>query len=115
MDTLVELGATASYGYSVFELFAMTASKALRLNLFKVYDSKRGKEIKMTKTMNIEGMMCGHCETRVKKTLEGLEAVDKAEVNHEKGTAVVTLCGNISDDELKKAVEEQDYTVTSIE
>ena len=54
MDTLVELGATASYGYSVFELFAMTASKALRLNLFKVYDSKRGKEIKMTKTISLK-------------------------------------------------------------
>ena len=69
----------------------------------------------MTKTMHVEGMMCGHCEARVKKALEALDAVEAAEVSHEKGTAVVTLSGDISNDELKKAVEEQDYKVTSVE
>lgn len=69
----------------------------------------------MTKTMNIEGMMCGHCEKRVKNALEALNAVESAAVSHERGTAVVTLKGEVSDDELKKAVEAQDYTVKSIE
>ena len=69
----------------------------------------------MTKTMKIEGMMCGHCEARVKKVLEKLEAVEFALVSHEKGTAVVTLTADISNEELKKVVEEQDYTVTDIQ
>ena len=69
----------------------------------------------MTKTMKIEGMMCGHCEARVKKSLEALAQVSSAEVSHEKGTAVVTLSSDISDEELKKAVEEQDYKVVSVE
>jgi len=69
----------------------------------------------MTKTMKIEGMMCGHCEARVKKVLEKLEAVESALVSHEKGTAVVTLTADISNEELKKVVEEQDYTVTDIQ
>ena len=68
-----------------------------------------------TKTMTIEGMMCGHCEARVKKALEGLNGVQEAVVSHEKGTAVVTMSGEVSDDELKKAVEDQDYKVTAIE
>ena len=68
----------------------------------------------MTKTMKIEGMMCGHCEARVKKVLEALEQVDTAEVSHEAGTAVVTLHGELSDDMLKKAVEAQDYKVIEI-
>ena len=75
---------------------------------------KESEEMKMTKTMNIEGMMCEHCENRVKKTLEAMPQVDEAQVSHEKGTAVVTLNADVSDEELKKAVEEQDYKVTSI-
>ena len=69
----------------------------------------------MTKTIKIEGMMCGHCEAAVKKALEALDQVEAAEVSHEAGTAVVTLNSKISDDVLKKAVEEKDYTVTGIE
>lgn len=78
---------------------------------------KNRKEVKenMEKTMKITGMMCGHCEARVKKCLEALAQVDEAVVSHEKGTAIVRLNGDISDDVLKKAVEEQDYTVESIE
>ena len=68
----------------------------------------------MEKTMKIDGMMCGHCEARVKKTLEALEGVTEAVVSHEAGTAVVTLSAEVADDVLKKAVEEQDYRVTGI-
>uniref|UniRef100_UPI004029DC13 heavy-metal-associated domain-containing protein n=1 Tax=Lachnospira sp. TaxID=2049031 RepID=UPI004029DC13 len=68
----------------------------------------------MTKTMNIEGMMCGHCEARVKKALEAVEGVSEAVVSHENGTAVVTLTAEVADDVLKNAVEEQDYKVTGI-
>lgn len=98
-------------------------TNALRLNLCKVYDSKRNKKIKqikeseeknMTKTLNVEGMMCGHCEARVKKALEALDAVDEAVVSHTDGTAVVTLNAEVSDDLLKETVEAQDYKVTSI-
>ena len=98
-------------------------TNALRLNLCKVYDSKRDKKIKqikeseeknMTKTLNVEGMMCGHCEARVKKALEALDAVDEAVVSHTDGTAVVTLNAEVSDDLLKETVESQDYMVTSI-
>jgi len=78
-------------------------------------NNKRKEDNKMTKTMNIEGMMCGHCEAAVKKALEALDQVETAEVSHEAGTAVVTLNSKISDDVLKKAVEEKDYTVTGIE
>ena len=69
----------------------------------------------MTKTMNIEGMMCGHCEARVKKALEALAGVESAEVSHEKGTAVVSMSADVSDDTLKEAVEAQDYKVNSIQ
>jgi Cu2+-exporting ATPase len=72
------------------------------------------KVIIMTKTMNIEGMMCGHCEARVKKALEAVEGVSEAVVSHENGTAVVTLTADVADDVLKNAVEEQDYKVTGI-
>ena len=98
-------------------------TNALRLNLCKVYGSKRDKKIKqikeseeknMTKTLNVEGMMCGHCEARVKKALEALDAVDEAVVSHTDGTAVVTLNAEVSDDLLKETVEAQDYKVTSI-
>ena len=67
-----------------------------------------------TKTMKIEGMMCGHCEARVKKALEALPGVESAEVSHEKGEALVHLSGQESDEALKKAVEEQDYIVKEI-
>ena len=99
-------------------------TNALRLNWFKLYDAGRDKKIKskrkqeettMVKTMKIEGMMCGHCEARVKKVLESLAEVDQAEVSHEAGTAVVTLNAEIADDVLKKAVEDQDYKVTDIQ
>ena len=98
-------------------------SNALRLNWFKMYDASRDKKRKskkkeeettMTKTMKIEGMMCGHCEARVKKVLEALPEVDAAEVSHEAGTAVVTLNAEVSDDVLKKTVEDQDYKVLDI-
>ena len=72
-------------------------------------------ETKMTKTMKIEGMMCGHCEARVKKCLEALSQVNEAAVSHETGTAVVTLNADIADEVLKKTVEDQDYQVTGIE
>ena len=69
----------------------------------------------MTKTMHIEGMMCGHCEATVKKALEALPEVTSAEVSHEAGTAVVTLSSEVADDVLKKTVEEKDYKVTAID
>lgn len=71
--------------------------------------------ITMTKTMNIEGMMCGHCEARVKKALEALAGVESAEVSHEKGTAVVSMSADVADDTLKEAVEAQDYKVDLIQ
>ena len=107
-------------------------TNALRLNLCRVYDPKHDRkatpdrknktdkpneseEKPMTKTMNIEGMMCGHCEARVKKALEALDAVSEAAVSHESGTAVVTLSSDISDEKLKETVEAEDYKVTSIQ
>lgn len=70
--------------------------------------------VEMKKTMTIEGMMCGHCEARVKKCLEALDGVESADVSHEKGTAVVTLASEVPEEVLKKAVEEQDYVVKEI-
>ena len=107
-------------------------TNALRLNLCRVYDPKHDRkatpdrknktnkpneseEKSMTKTMNIKGMMCGHCEARVKKALEALDAVSEAAVSHESGTAVVTLSSDISDEKLKETVEAEDYKVTSIQ
>ena len=69
----------------------------------------------MKKTLKVEGMMCGHCEARVKKALEALPEVDEAVVSHEAGTAIVTLNAEVADDVLKKAVEDQDYKVTGIQ
>ena len=98
-------------------------TNALRLNWFRMKDATRDRKIKtrkkqeemtMEKTMKIEGMMCGHCEAFVKKALEALAEVEAAEVSHEKGTAVVTLRSAVSDEVLKKAVEEKDYTVVEI-
>lgn len=92
-------------------------TNALRLNFVNIRNSKRDikikqKEIlKMEKTMKIEGMMCPHCEGRVKQVLEALDGVQAAEVSHEKGTAVLTLTSEVSDDVLKKTVEEQGYKV----
>ena len=107
-------------------------TNALRLNLCRVYDPKHDRKAKpdrkgkadkpneseeksMTKTMNIEGMMCCHCEARVKKALEALDAVSEAAVSHESGTAVVTLSSDISEEKLKETVEAEDYKVTSIQ
>ena len=93
-------------------------TNALRLNLFDVHSAKKDKKIKskkerktMEKTMKIEGMMCGHCEARVKKCLEALPEVTEAVVSHEKGTAVLTLSAPVSDEVLKRTVEEQGYQV----
>ena len=109
-------------------------TNALRLNLFRMYDRSKDKKRKiksdmcvteitekekekksMKKTMKIEGMMCGHCEARVKKTLEAIEGVAGAEVSHEAGTAVVTLEKDVPDEVLKGAVEAKDYPVLGIE
>lgn len=93
-------------------------TNALRLNFVDIYKNKKeGKKGKksMQKTIKIEGMMCGHCEARVKKCLEALPQVEEAVADHKKGRAVVTLSGEISDETLKKAVEDQDYKVTGIE
>ncbi len=78
-------------------------------------DNQERNDDKMTKTMNIEGMMCEHCEARVKKTLLAIEGVSEAVVSHEKGTAVLTLDKDVADEVLKQAVEAQDYKVTGIE
>ena len=109
-------------------------TNALRLNLLNIRSTKKDKKKKnaidvslininnnekkevneMTKTMNIKGMMCGHCEAAVKKALEALPEVASAEVSHEKGTAVVTLEKEIADDVLKKTIEDKDYEVVEI-
>ena len=78
-------------------------------------ENNKKEETTMTKTMKIEGMMCGHCEARVKKVLEALPQVDAAEVSHEAGTAVLTLNADIDNEVLKKTVEDQDYKVIGIE
>ncbi|MBO5055322.1 MAG: cadmium-translocating P-type ATPase [Lachnospiraceae bacterium] len=106
-------------------------TNALRLNLFKMYDAGRDKKTanknlkkksnkkeevkKMEKTMKIEGMMCEHCEARVKKCLEALSQVDSARVSHKEGTAVVSLNADIDNEVLKKTVEDQDYKVVDIQ
>ena len=104
-------------------------SNALRLNLFDPHDAKHDHRIrakkqaskskskekdKMTKTLTIEGMMCGHCSGTVKKALEAVPGVISADVSHEKGTAVVELSAAVADDVLKGAVEAKDYKVTAI-
>ncbi len=119
-------------------------TNALRLNLVSIHDASRDKvrkkrnpqknnpennntqntkykkeqnmeELMMEKTMKIEGMMCGHCEARVKKCLEALAQVEEAVVSHEAGTAVVKLNAQIEDDVLRKTVEDQDYKVIEIQ
>jgi Cu2+-exporting ATPase len=100
-------------------------TNALRLNFFKMYDSKKDHKIKnksqtkketkgMEKTLKIEGMMCAHCEMHTKNALEAVEGVTAAQVSHEKGTAIVTLEKDVADEELTQAVEAQGYHVTSI-
>lgn len=92
-------------------------TNALRLNFVKIHSSKRDKKIKtkeknkMTKTMKIEGMMCPHCEARVKQVLEALPEVESAVADHKKGTAELVLTKEISDEVLKKTVEDQGYKV----
>ena len=120
----------AAMGLSSF----CVVTNALRLNWVKIHDASRDKKIKgirtyngpekpenrkenisMTKTMKIEGMMCGHCEATVKKCLEAFAEVDEAVVSHEAGTAVLTLNADVADEVLTKAVEDKDYKVLGIE
>ncbi len=100
-------------------------SNALRLNLFDIRNAAKDKKIKpmqeieeektMTKTLKVEGMMCPHCEARVKKALEAIDGVEEAVASHQAGTAVVTLSKDVADDVLKAAVEAQDYPVLGVE
>ena len=122
---------TALLGWKLSPMFGAAAmslssfcvvTNALRLNFFKVHSSKKDRKRKfkskevceMEKTLVIKGMMCSHCEAAVKKALESIDGVSGALVSHEAGTAVVTLDGDVSDEALKKAVEDKDYTVVSI-
>ena len=135
-------GAFIPFGLTLNPMFGAAAmslssfcvvSNALRLNLCKIHDNSHDKPMKnaaplkisgapqdkkeesgMEKTLNIEGMMCEHCEARVKKALEALPEVETAAVSHERGSAVVTLSAPVADDVLKKAVEDQDYKVLSV-
>ncbi len=122
-------GAFAGFGLTLNPMFGAAAmsissfcvvTNALRLNLFDIRKAKRDKKIKiknkkeilkMEKTLKIEGMMCPHCEARVKKVLEELPEVSEAVVSHKDGTAVLKLSANISDEILKKTVEAQGYKV----
>jgi len=124
----IPLGLTLNpmFGAAAMSLSSFcVVTNALRLNLFnlrdaghdkKIHEKHRKKEKKvMTKTMKIEGMMCGHCEARVKKTLEAIDGVAAAEVSHTAGTAVVTLSAPVDNETLAKAVEAQDYKVLSVQ
>lgn len=121
---------TPTFGALAMSLSSFcVVTNALRINTIDIYDGRKDKprrklkknikdnkeNLSMTKTMHIEGMMCGHCEARVKKTLEGISGVKSAVVSHEKGTAIVELESNVDSSILKKAVEDQDYKVTGIE
>ena len=139
----IPLGLTLNpmFGAAAMSLSSFcVVSNALRLNLFDLHSAKRDhtpkhvpalpaalvqpaaeedttqkEETAMKKTLTVEGMMCPHCEARVKKALEALPQVDEAVVSHEAGTAIVTLNAEVDDEVLKKAVEAQDYPVTSIQ
>ena len=125
----IPLGLTLNpmFGAAAMSLSSFcVVTNALRLNLFSIHNGAKDRKIKpvtiivkekttMEKTMKIEGMMCTHCEARVKKALEALDAVEQAQVSHEAGTAVVTLSGEVPNDVLKNAVEAQDYPVISVE
>ena len=127
----IPLGLTLNpmFGAAAMSLSSFcVVSNALRLNLFKLRDARHDhKHVKhskkheekekneMEKTLKITGMMCGHCEARVKKALEAVEGVAEAKVSHESGTAVVTLNVPVEDAVLKRAVEDQDYKVTAID
>ena len=121
---------TPTFGALAMSLSSFcVVTNALRINTIDIYDGRKDKprrklkknikdnkeNLSMTKTMHIEGMMCGHCEARVKKTLEGISGVKSAVVSHENGTAIVELESNLDSSVLKKAVEDQDYKVTGIE
>ena len=142
--TFIPFGLTLNpmFGAAAMSLSSFcVVSNALRLNLFDVHSTKHDRAPKnaaslpaaltqpaavenkestkedtaMKKTLKVEGMMCGHCEARVKKALEALPEVTEAVVSHETGTAIVTLNADVADDVLKKAVEDQDYPVTGIQ
>ena len=115
-----------AYGAAAMALSSFcVCMNALRLNLVKIHDASHDRKIKaktnkteektMTKTLKVEGMMCEHCEARVKKALEAVAGVESAVADHNANTAVVTLNADVSDDVLKKAVEDQDYKVLGIE
>ena len=124
----IPLGLTLNpmFGAAAMSLSSFcVVSNALRLNWFRLHDGGHDRPIRkkhmkketktMEKTMKIEGMMCPHCEARVKKALEALPEVAEAQVSHETGTAVVKLSAPLDGAALKSAVEAQDYTVTSVE
>ena len=123
----IPLGLTLNpmFGAAAMSLSSFcVVSNALRLNLFSLHAAPNNKKIRvkhkapektMEKTMTIEGMMCAHCESTVKKALEALPEVKQAVVSHQAGTAVLTLNGSISNDVLKKVVEDLDYTVITID
>lgn len=126
------------WGAAAMSLSSFTVCmNALRLNLFKVHDASRDRKMRkavsldgvsdrnvnhekmeektMTKTLKVEGMMCEHCEARVKKALEAVAGVESAVADHNADTAVVTLSADVADDVLRKAVEDQDYKVLGVE
>ena len=119
---------TPTFGALAMSLSSFcVVTNALRINTIDIYDGRRDKKrrklfkkdnkenLSMTKTMHIEGMMCGHCEARVKKTLEAVSGVKSAVVSHKDGTAIVELEKDVPSSTLKEAVEAQDYKVTGIE